>query len=68
MSFLSSMMQSEGEICVSPPNRTTPIEQSSYQQGRINKIEEGSFFDNMTITDYVLKSDTVQAMLLYGKS
>lgn len=60
-------VESEGEVCVSS-SRIAPIEQSSHQQSRINKIEKGSFFDRMSITDYVLQSDTVQAMLQYSKS
>lgn len=61
-----STMESDGAVCVSS-SRTDEIE-VSYQQGRINKIEEGSFLDNVTITEYVLKSDTFQTLLLYGKA
>lgn len=60
-------MESEGDVCISP-TWTAPIKVSSYQQGRINQIEEGSFLDNVTITDYVLKSNIIQTMLFYGKS
>ena len=68
MSSLSSV-ESEGEVCVPSTNRRKSlIEQSSYQQGRSNKIEKGSSFDKMTITDYVLQSDIVQTMLLCGGS
>lgn len=62
-------MVSEGEVCVSSSSRKVPIKQaSSHERGRINKIEKGSVFDKMSITDYVLQSDTVQAMLLHGNS
>lgn len=67
MSSLSNMMESEGEVCVSS-SRKASIEQPSHQRGRINKIEAGSSLDKMSITNYVLQSDTVQAMLLHGKS
>lgn len=68
MSSLSNMMEPEGEICGVSSSSKTPIEQSSYQQGRINKIEKDSIFEKMSITDYVLQSDTVQTMLLNGES
>lgn len=62
----SSTIVSDGEVCVSS-SQTKEIE-LPYQQGRINQIKEGSFLDNMTITDYVLKSNTFQTLLLYKKS
>lgn len=61
-----STMESDGEVCVSS-SRTDEIE-VSYQQDRVNQIEEGSLLDNVTITEYVLKSDTFQTLLLYGKA
>lgn len=61
-------MEPEEEICGVSSSRKIPIEQSSYQEGRINKIEKGSIFEKMSITDYVLQSNTVQTMLLNEKS
>lgn len=64
MSSPSTMKTEEG-VCVSL-SREDKADVSF--QGRINKIEEGSFLDNVTITDYVLKSDTIQTLLLFAKS
>ena len=61
-------MEPEGEICSVSSSSKTPIEQSSNQQGRINKIEKDSIFEKMSITDYVLQSNTIQTMLLNEKS
>lgn len=61
----SSTMKTEEEVCFSS-SRIDEVDVSF--QGRINEIEEGSFLDNVTITDYVLKSDTFQTLLLFAKS
>lgn len=58
-------MKTEEEVCFSS-SRIDEVDVSF--QGRINEIEEGSFLDNVTITDYVLKSDTFQTLLLFAKS
>lgn len=64
MSILSNMTEFEGKICGVSSSCKTPIKQSSHQQGRINEIEQGSAFDKMSITEYVLQSSTVQTMLM----
>lgn len=57
----SSTRETEEQVCSS--SQIEEIEVSF--QGRINEIEEGSVLDNVTITDYVLKSDTFQTLLLF---
>lgn len=60
-----STVKSAEEICCSS-SRKEEVDVSF--QGRTNEIEEGSVLDNVTITDYVLKSDTFQTLLLFAKS
>lgn len=61
----SSTIKTEEEVCFSS-SRTGEVDVPFH--GRINQIEEGSFLDNVTITDYVIKSDTFQNLLLFAKS
>ena len=61
----SSTVKTEEEVCVTS-SRTGEVDVLFH--GRINQIEEGSFLDNVSITDYVIKSDTFQTMLLFANS
>lgn len=61
----SSTIKTEEEVRFSP-SRTGEVDVLFH--GRINQIEEGSFLDNVSITDYVIKSDTFQTMLLFADS
>lgn len=61
----SSTIKTEEEVRFSP-SRTGEVDVLFH--GRINQIEEGSFLDNVSITDYVIRSDTFQTMLLFADS
>lgn len=61
----SSTVKTEEEACV---NSSRTGEADVLFHDRVNQIEEGSFLDEVSITDYVIKSDTFQTMLLFANS